>query len=108
MTAAEAAKRLGITERRVRQLLADGQLEGRRVGRLWFVTDEIVAVLAARRAPAGRPLGPRRAWGLLDLLDGGPAPWLASPARTQLRASMRKYIDADANRWRSALAGRSR
>jgi excisionase family DNA binding protein len=102
-----AAARLGVSEPRVRQLLTTGRLGGRRLGRSWLVDSEDVARLEQQRRPSGRPLGPRRAWGLLDLLDGGEADWLSGAARSQLRASMKKYIDATADQWRAALAGRS-
>jgi excisionase family DNA binding protein len=104
----DAAERLGVSEPRVRQLLASGDLAGRRLGRAWLVSAESVARMRERgvRLP-GRPLGPRRAWALLDLLAGGDAAWLASPARSQLRARLRGLADAPPGQWRGALRGRS-
>lgn len=104
----EAAERLGVSEPRVRQLLASGDLAGRRLGRAWLVTAESVARMAERGVrPPGRPLGPRRAWALLDLLAGGNAGWLASSARSQLRARLRGLAGAAPGQWRAALRGRS-
>jgi excisionase family DNA binding protein len=103
----DAAARLGVSEPRVRQLLASGDLAGRRLGRSWLVSDESVSRLQHNRRLPGRPLGPRRAWGLLDLLAGGEAAWLTSSARSQLKASMRRLADADPDVWRAALRGRS-
>jgi excisionase family DNA binding protein len=104
----EAAERLGVSEPRVRQLLGSGDLAGRRLGRVWLVSAESVARMGERGARLpGRPLGPRRAWALLDLLAGGDAAWLASPARSQLRARLRGLADAAAGQWRAALRGRS-
>ena len=105
---AEAAERLGVDRSRVRQLLNAGDLQGRRVGRDWLVSAEDVARLQGQRRRPGRPLGPLRAWGLLDLLAGGPASWLSYSARSQVRASMSRLQDVDADRWRSMLRGRSR
>jgi excisionase family DNA binding protein len=108
MAVSEAAVRLGVSEPRVRQLLAAGRLAGRRLGRSWLVDDVDVARLEQQRRQPGRPLGAGRAWGLLDILGGGNAQWLSAPARSQVRASMRKYVGASADRWRAALVGRSR
>jgi len=104
----EAAQRLGVDESRVRQLLRGGDLVGRRVGKSWLVRGEDLAPLEARRRLHGRPMGPARGWGALDLLTHGSAPWLSPAARSQVRSALRLLVDADANRWRSALHGRSR
>lgn len=48
----EAADMLRISERRVRQMLADGALTGRRAGRVWLVDRASVAILAATRSAA--------------------------------------------------------
>lgn len=37
ISTAEAASRLGVGERRIRQLLTSGQLPGSKIGRTWFV-----------------------------------------------------------------------
>lgn len=104
----EAAAQLGISEPRVRQLLVSGDLDGRRLGRMWLVSAESVAQMRLRGVrPPGRPLGPRRAWALLDLLAGGDAPWLTAPARSQLKGRMRGLAKATAGQWRAALRGRS-
>ncbi|KGN33725.1 excisionase [Knoellia sinensis KCTC 19936] len=107
MSVHEAAGRLGVNEQRVRQLIHSGDLRAERMGRVWLIADSDVARLEQRRRSAGRPLGPLRAWALLDLAAGGDAPWLRSSARSQVRASMRRMQEADADRLRAALRGRS-
>jgi excisionase family DNA binding protein len=108
ITVRDAAERLGVSEPRVRQLLASGDLAGRRLGRAWLVSADSVAKMQERGArPPGRPLGPRRAWALLDLLAGGDAAWLASSARSQLRARLHGLAGAAPAQWRAALRGRS-
>lgn len=103
----EAARRLHRDERLVRRLIYAGDLSARQVGRHWLVAEDDVARLQGRRSPRGRPLGPRRAWALLDLLDGGPAEWVSSSARSQVRASARRLAQAGPDRWRAAVRGRS-
>lgn len=111
LSVAEAAYRLGVDESRVRQLLRAGRLSGHRMGRAWLVSDADVARLAGHalgaRRPSGRPLSPPRAWALLDLLEGGAAPWLSPSARSQVRAIARNLSRADAARWRAALRARA-
>lgn len=53
LTTAQAADRLGISPRRVRQLIKVGALTARRVGRDWLI-DERALVKVAVRTP-GRP-----------------------------------------------------
>lgn len=63
----EAAARLGVSQRRVRQLLESGQLTGRKLGANWALEESEL-----RRKPAvSRPLSKRMAWGLIDLLSDG-------------------------------------
>jgi hypothetical protein len=106
LSVAEAANALEVDESRVRQMLRSGALSGRHVGRAWVVSGDALADLRQRRSPAGRPLAPKRAWALLDLLDGAKAAWLDPVARSQVRAHLRRLTEADAARWRAALRGR--
>ena len=103
----EAAERLNVDPSRVRQLLRNRTLAGRRVGGRWLVASEDVGRLAGYRTVPGRPLAPARAWGLLDLLDGGAAPWLTPVARSQVRQLLRRLDGESADRWRGALGARS-
>lgn len=55
-SAGEAAKILGVSHRRVTQLIESGQLEAEKVGGVWLVDDASVAARAARgRSKGGRP-----------------------------------------------------
>ena len=103
----EAAARLGVHPTRVRQLVRSGDLAGHRVGRAWLVNPQDVARLAGQKARVGRPMAPGRAWGLLDLLDGGSAPWLLPVGRSQVRHLLNEVNGADADRWRALLRSRS-
>ena len=108
VSVAEAAVRLGVDRSRVQRMLRDGALPGRRLGREWLVDGTAVAQLAENPHRGGRPMAPARAWGLLDLLDGGIAPWLSPVARSQVRQQLRLLAGGDARRWRDALRRRSR
>ena len=103
----EAASRLGVHPSRVRQLLHAGDLGGRQISGVWLISANDVARRASRRSQPGRPLAPARAWGLLDLLDHGSAPWLSPVARSQVRQVLRGISGADADRWRAVLRARS-
>lgn len=67
---AGAASELGVSPRRVRQMLADGILAGEQVGRAWVIDSEQLHRVALRRPPVGRPWSPASAWAVLALADG--------------------------------------
>lgn len=70
LNVAEAAGQLAVSPRRVRQLLAEGQLAGERLGRDWVVDRRSLARLPMRRRSAGRPWHPSAAWSVLRLANG--------------------------------------
>lgn len=104
----EASRRLGVNDSRVRQLLRAGDLRGRHVGNSWLVLVEDVARLERGRRRSGRPLAPKRAWAVLDLLDGRQASWLSGSARSQVRRYLVDLADPGAGDWQAALRARSR
>lgn len=67
---ADAAAELGISERRVRQMLADGTLRGGRIGRVWVIDRASLDLVADRSTSAGRPWKAASAWAVLALADG--------------------------------------
>ncbi len=81
----EAAARLGVTAGRVRTLVASGELTARRLGRVLLVEAATVDQRAQLGALDGRRFSPRRAWGLLFLIDGLDTPWLDPVSRAKLR-----------------------
>jgi excisionase family DNA binding protein len=85
----EAAQRLGVTPARVRALLEQGGLTGRRVGSQWIVDDDSVRNrLDMAASTRGRPLSCRGAWSAAALSDGQATPWLASSERSRLRSRL--------------------
>jgi len=70
LSVVDAAEELGVSPRRVRQMLADGVLSAERVGRAWVIDAEQLRQLEHRRPEVGRPWSPRSAWAVLALADG--------------------------------------
>lgn len=84
----EAGRRLGVSARRVRQLLDDGRLHGSRVGRSWAIDPASVERLGDSGRPIGRPWRPASAWAVLKLAAGDEpdvSPVEHSRARRRLR-----------------------
>lgn len=66
----DAAAELGVSQRRVRQMLADGTLRGSRIGRVWAIDRAALDLVADRSTRAGRPWKAASAWAVLALADG--------------------------------------
>ena len=67
LSIADAAGHLGVSPRRVRSMLADGQLRGERIGGTWLVDPSSIPATPRR---AGQPLSPRMAWAFVEVADG--------------------------------------
>jgi excisionase family DNA binding protein len=64
LTTDDAAGRLGVSGRRVRALIEQGDLDAEQIGRMYLVQAESVARLGQRRA-TGRSLSNRMSWAVL-------------------------------------------
>lgn len=71
LTTDEAAERLGITPRRVLQLLSQRALDGHQVQRDWLVSAASVQQRKTLTTARGRPMAPQTARELVDALDSG-------------------------------------
>lgn len=69
LSASEAADRLGVSPRRVRQLIQDGLLRAARVGNSWAVDPASVEQRRRRDAPTGRPYGAANVWKMARMAD---------------------------------------
>jgi excisionase family DNA binding protein len=87
----EAAERLSLNPGRVRRLVSQGLLEGRKIGGRWLVEESAIKDRIDASARAGRPLSPRSAWGLLWAAHGQPMPWLAPRERSRARQRARSW-----------------
>jgi len=88
--APDAAAQLGVSVRRVYDLIASGRLPAQRFGHRLLVERAGIDMWAKARSSGGQPFSPARAWGLLVLADGEPAPWLDPVSRSKLRAILRE------------------
>lgn len=94
---AEAASELGVSPRRVRQMLADGVLAGEQVGRAWVIDSEQLHRIALRRPPVGRPWNPASAWSVLALADGE-EPDLSPVERSRAKRRLAEGLERVAGR----------
>jgi excisionase family DNA binding protein len=90
ITSQEAAHTLGIGQRRVRRLVADGILRGHRFGGVWHVDRDDVTRRQAATPTRGRPWSERISWGGLWLLSGLTADWLGDSEKSRLRKRLRE------------------
>ena len=92
---ADAASELGVSCRRVRQMLARGTISGQRVGNTWVLDPSVLEPLKRQRPAAGRPWQPESAWALLAVASGRDAalsPSQRSRARRRLNAGLASFL----------------
>ncbi len=82
----DAARRLGVSEQRVRAMISTGAVDAQKSAGAWWISAESLARTVALSRRAGRPFSPHSAWSLLLLASGEPAAW-ASP-KIRWRASV--------------------
>jgi hypothetical protein len=64
--APEFARRAGISERRVQQLIASGRIKASKVSSRWIIEESELL----KRRPVGRPMSPRMARALISAISG--------------------------------------
>jgi excisionase family DNA binding protein len=89
----EAAEMLGVSDRRVRQMLADGVIAGERVGRAWVIDADQVWSAKAQLPEVGRPWNASSAWAVLALA-GGEDPDLDPIERSRARKRLAQGLPA--------------
>ncbi|HEY8721796.1 helix-turn-helix domain-containing protein [Pengzhenrongella sp.] len=101
----DAARELGVSPVRVRQLIAAGQVQARQVAGVWLV--DLASLPSAPRR--GRPMSERVAWAVIQLGDGEPAPWLAPNEAHRARGRLAQLAADERPELllRSWLAGRA-
>lgn len=99
----DAASELGLSEQRVRALLADGSLEGQKVAGRWFVFPESISRMQLHRNVRGRQLSSSNAWAFLLAASGHDPDWLSPWDRSRLQDRLR----SDWQRWIPRLRNRA-
>ena len=114
MTTAEAATRLGVSQRQIQRLIASGALTGtRRVGRAWLL-DASSVVMPGHDRRRGRPWSGAVAWAALWRLSGLETPWVDPQTSRRLDERLARTdgeqlayvcrVRARATRFRSSLS----
>lgn len=85
VSVSDAAKRLGISARRVRQLAANGRVPAQKVANRWFVEVDRLSERGRSQGARGRPFSAGHSLGLLYLASGEDAPWLSEYEKWRLR-----------------------
>jgi excisionase family DNA binding protein len=85
----EAARALGLSAARVRNMAAHGQLDASKIGDRWLVERAAVEERRRREAVVGRPFAPRNAWALLLLASGKEVEGIDPSVRSRLRRALR-------------------
>jgi excisionase family DNA binding protein len=84
----EVAAQLGVTERRVRQLIDAGALPARRVAGRLLVEE----VGIPRSRPVARPMSPRIAWAFIHLLSNETVPDISNRELSRLEGKYRTLL----------------
>ena len=87
----ESAAVLGVSEARVRQLIAAAVLPATRVGNRWVIEDDVLTCF--RPMPTGRPWQPSAAWGVLWVALDRPVEWLTDKQRQRARQRAANGVD---------------
>jgi hypothetical protein len=85
VSVADAATRLGLSERRVRALAAKGQVPAQKIANRWFVEVDRLSERRRSAGARGRPFSDRHALGLLFLASGEDPQWLSAYEKWRLR-----------------------
>ena len=100
----EAANDLGLSQQRVRALLAAGSLDGQKIAGRWFVYPESINRVRLHRNVRGRQLSYNNAWGFLLAASGQTPDWLSPWDRSRLQ----DRLTSDWQRWIPRLRNRAR
>lgn len=108
LSAAQAAAVLGVSERRVRQLVSAGELDTAQIAGRTVLHADAVQRRSGRRPPNGRPLGPALAWAVIDLLSDEADPALVVPDRRLRHRALRQLAQhPSGDRWPQLLRRRA-
>ncbi|MEN3360473.1 MAG: hypothetical protein V7637_4455 [Mycobacteriales bacterium] len=113
VSVADAAQSLGVSSRRVRQLVDEGNLGGQRIGGRWIIDRNELDRRRQSSPPSGRPLSSVSAWHVLAALAEANdelellSPPLRSRARSRAARLRRLPSDIAGRVWQSTLRRRA-
>ena len=90
MSVAQASRRLGVNQARVRAMVYSGQLVGQKLSGRWLIDPASVERRQHAIPSNGRPLSINNAWGLLWIAAGRCPAWLSAPALSRIRRRLRE------------------
>jgi excisionase family DNA binding protein len=103
----EAANRLGISERRVRELIMAGDLDAVRVSGRYAIEEDTLDRLTEQGRPVGvRGFSRRIGWAAAALADGVRPAWVSQSELSRLRRRLSRP-DIDTDSWRARLTARA-
>lgn len=85
----DAARRLGVSDQRVRAMISAGVIEAEKAAGAWWIPAASLARLEASQRKGGRPFSPASAWALLLLASGESAAWAPSKVRWRMTRALR-------------------
>ena len=90
LSVAEAARRLGVNQARVRAMISASVLDAVKVGGRWLVEPQSIERRVRSDVSVGRPLSSANAWGVLWVAAGLEPSWLSASALSRVRRRLRE------------------
>lgn len=85
-----AARRLGVSEQRVRAMISAGVIEAEKAAGAWWIPAMSLAKLEVAHRQGGRPFSPAGAWALLLLASGEPVEWAPPKVRWRTAGTLKE------------------
>lgn len=85
---ADAARELGVSQQRVRAMIAAGEMAAEKAAGAWWISPSAVARISRAQRDSGRPLASASAWALLLAASGVPIPWASAQQRWRVSSAL--------------------
>lgn len=87
----DAARRLGVSEQRVRAMISAGKMEAEKAAGAWWIPAQSLARVAAAGSCGGRLFGVASAWALLLIASGEPAESVSAKVRWRVSVALKEH-----------------
>lgn len=84
----DAARRLGVSEQRVRAMISAGAIEAEKVAGAWWIPAQSLARAIAANHRGGRPFSASSAWALLLIGSGERVEWVSPKVRWRVSVAL--------------------